>query len=109
MACGKGIPTAVCVSIVLLLSRGLLSPIMQRVGFNIEEVKWFHGGPPINRIPLPVPDPSHPWGDQNCSTCKVLCSGHYLTPVECASVPCEPPSKVSSSNPVRQRLLTMKS
>ena len=69
----------------------------ERVGFNTEEVKWFAGGPPINRIPLPVPDPSRPWGDQNCSTCKGLCSGHYLTPIESlqyASVPCEPPSSI---------------
>ena len=69
----------------------------EKVGFNIEEVTWFAGGPPVNKIPLPVPDPSRPWGDQNCPTCKVFCAGHYLKPVESlqsASVPCEPPSSV---------------
>lgn len=41
-----------------------------KIGFNIEEVRWFAGGPPVNTISLPVPDPSRPWGNQNCSTYK---------------------------------------
>ena len=72
----------------------------ERVGFNIEEVKWFPDGPPVNRIPLPVADPNRIWGDQNCSTCKGSCSGHYLKPIEslqCGSLPCEPTSSVIQS------------
>lgn len=67
---------------------------------STEEVKWFASGPPVNKIPLPVPDSSRPWGDQNCPTCKVFCAGHYLKPVESLqsdSVPCEPPSSVIQS------------
>ena len=72
----------------------------ERVGFNIQEVKWFPGGPPVNKIPLPVSDPNHPWGNQNCSTCEAFCPGHYLKPMEsvqCTSLPCEPPSSVIQS------------
>ena len=30
-------------------------------------------------LPLPVSDPIHPWGEDNC-TCNGTCSSHYLKP-----------------------------
>ena len=41
---------------------------------------WYPEGPPLSHIPLPVQDPSRPWGGQNCDTCKGFCAGHYSTP-----------------------------
>ena len=41
---------------------------------------WFEGGPPLNVIPMPIPDPIRMWGNSACSTCSGVCAGHYLTP-----------------------------
>ena len=62
---------------------------------NIKHLQWFENGPPVTSIPLPIPDPSQPWGASNCSKCKGFCSGHYLTPEEtflATSNAVEPPS-----------------
>ena len=39
---------------------------------------WYPGGPTLNQLPLPVPDPKRQWGSA-CSNCKGFCSGHYRT------------------------------
>lgn len=41
---------------------------------------WFPGGPQLSYLPFPVPDPSQPWGNSNCSRCEGQCSGHFLPP-----------------------------
>ena len=41
---------------------------------------WYTGRPPVNYIPLPIPDPSRPWGNQNCDKCTGPCYGHFLKP-----------------------------
>ena len=41
---------------------------------------WFPGGPSLDYIPLPVPDPAQPWGNPNCQKCKGFCAGHFLDP-----------------------------
>ena len=43
---------------------------------------WFSGGPLVSYIPLPIPDPSRPWGRTNCDECKGMCYGHVLKPSE---------------------------
>ena len=43
---------------------------------------WFTGGPPLSYLPIPIQDPSQPWGNPNCSKCKGECSGHFLDPKE---------------------------
>ena len=43
-------------------------------------MEWFPGGPRIDQIPMPVPDPSHPWGNTACDKCGGFCSGHFLSP-----------------------------
>ena len=43
---------------------------------------WYSGGPTIDFFPLPVPDPSRPWGNSNCPDCKGICGGHFLKPNE---------------------------
>ena len=42
-----------------------------------EEMKWFEGRPSLVDIPLPIPDPTHPWGG-NCAKCTSGCHGHFL-------------------------------
>ena len=45
-----------------------------------EKPCWFPGGPTIDFSPLPVPDPSRPWGSLNCPDCRDSCCGHFLKP-----------------------------
>ena len=71
---------------------------------------WCPGGPTLNQLPLPIPDPKRQWGSA-CSDCKGFCVGHYQTqlvdvcdPAAFSRVP-KPPSAVlkqlfSSSNGV---------
>ena len=46
------------------------------------DLKWFENGPPLQTLPIPIPDPNRPWGG-NCKDCTTVCSGHYLKPQEC--------------------------
>ena len=39
---------------------------------------WYPGGPTVNYLPFPFPDPQRPHGGI-CSTCKDFCCGHYIT------------------------------
>ena len=62
---------------------------------------WFPGGPPVDIIPFPVPDSSRPWGMKDCSSCKGVCSGHFIKPDKTLSNVCsstaahlKPPSVV---------------
>ena len=55
-----------------------IHPICKRGSHNV--IHWYSGGPLLSFLPLPVSDPARPWGDDNCSTCKGTCSGHYLKP-----------------------------
>ena len=43
-------------------------------------MEWFHGGPTVNQIPMPVPDPNHPWSNSSCDKCDGFCCGHFLNP-----------------------------
>ncbi len=45
---------------------------------------WFVGGPSLDYIPFPVPDPAFSWGSSTCSKCCVKdnCYGHFLAPEE---------------------------
>ena len=36
----------------------------------------------MSTIPIPIPDPSRPWGGE-CTDCKSVCAGHFLSPSEC--------------------------
>lgn len=35
------------------------------------------GGPSLNYLPFPFPDPSRQWGDPKCTVCQGFCGGHY--------------------------------
>ena len=54
-------------------------PLCQKSNHNLPST-WFLGGPPLTYLPLPVPDPSQPWGSLQCSKCEGMCYGHYLEP-----------------------------
>ena len=59
---------------------------------------WFANGPPLDYIPLPVPDPAQPWGNSTCQKCTGFCAGHFLDPEvavsSSASVMKRPPSVI---------------
>lgn len=44
------------------------------------EPTWYPGGPPLSFLPLPTVDPEPPFGSNDCSQCKGVCTGHYLKP-----------------------------
>ena len=59
-----------------------IHPLCQRLtGHDLNQYKWFPGGPSVCTIPMPVPDPARPWNGA-CSDCKQFCAGHYLKPME---------------------------
>ena len=41
---------------------------------------WYENGPPLANIPFPIPDHKRPWGSHDCTECKSVCSGHFLSP-----------------------------
>ena len=40
---------------------------------------WYPGGPPLCKLPLPIPDQKQPWGGTSCTTCRGFCADHYTT------------------------------
>ena len=53
-----------------------------RGGKPDKSLQWYADGPSIDFFPVPVPDPSRPYGASSCPDCKQTCSGHYLKPDE---------------------------
>ena len=51
-----------------------------QAGKNGIASEWFPGGPQVNQIPLPIPDPDQPWGSKSCDKCSGFCCGHFLHP-----------------------------
>ena len=55
---------------------------------------WYPGGPTIDHLPFPFPDPERPYGAA-CDVCKGFCSGHMVTKLVDTTKPFElfmPPS-----------------
>ena len=52
-------------------------PICQG-GRPADELVWCTGGPSVQFLPLPVPDPKRPWGSKECMTCNEFCTGHFM-------------------------------
>lgn len=44
--------------------------------------KWYDCGPKLKCLPMPVKDPSRPWGGE-CNDCKGTCAGHYMKADDC--------------------------
>ena len=61
-----------------------------------KSLTWFPGGPGIKQSLLPIPDPSRPFGDPNCTACQGMCSGHFLKPEEALESHSAPMSKPPS-------------
>ena len=61
-------------------------------------MEWFPGGPRVDNIPLPIPDPVNTWGNDSCEKCSSFCTGHFLKPEEALKsdvVPmAQPPSAI---------------
>lgn len=41
-------------------------------------LRWYPGGPTVDFLPFPFPDPKRSYGG-SCDTCKSFCCGHYIT------------------------------
>ena len=55
---------------------GYIHPLCQR-GPQHAVSTWYPGGPSLNYLPFPFPDPSRPWGDPKCTVCQGFCGGRY--------------------------------
>lgn len=48
---------------------------------GVQEPKvWYPDGPLTTFLPIPTPDPTRPYGNEQCKECTDFCSGHYITP-----------------------------
>ena len=46
-----------------------------------KELKWYNGGPATSYLPDPIPDPTRPWGSNDCPECPgETCYGHFMMP-----------------------------
>ena len=69
-------------------------PVCQR-GKPSNPHLWYPSGPPLSNIPFPVPDPIWPRGDQNCTACQGVCSGHfYIRLIDTDNPIMKPPSVI---------------
>ena len=53
-------------------------PICQK-GKPANELVWCSGGPHVEYLPFPVPDPKRCWGSNNSEKCGGFCKGHFMT------------------------------
>lgn len=74
-----GLPSQYLYLLVCCFKRDCPHPLCQS-GKDGIRMEWFPGGPLVNQIPLPVPDPNYPWGNKACDKCDGFCSGHFLNP-----------------------------
>ena len=54
-------------------------PIVFTKGKPRSQPTWFHGGPTLSFVPLPIPDSERGLGAA-CNSCKDKCNKHYLAP-----------------------------
>ena len=77
----KSVPQRYIFHLVCCCKSACPHPLCQ-VGRPQNEILWYNGGPSIEYIPLPVPDPKRPFGAKNCLSCNGECAGHYLSAEE---------------------------
>ena len=77
----KGLPPQYLYMLVCCFQPSCPHPLCRAGKEGVPDV-WFEGGPQLNVIPLPIPDPNRMWGNNACSTCSDFCAGHFLTPEE---------------------------
>ena len=81
-----GYPSQYIYYLLCCFQPGCIHPLCKRyVGKSRSELSWFPGGPPLTYLPIPIPDPERPWGNNSCKQCSGFCSGHFLTPKEALS------------------------
>jgi hypothetical protein len=95
----KNLPSQYIFFLYCCLERDCNHPICKSDVYNTLPT-WYKDGPSIAYLPIPVPDPSYPWGSTDCRKCKQpFCTGHYLSPsdaaIELSALPMiKPPSQV---------------
>lgn len=75
----SGLPSQYVFFIRCCLSKDCMHPLCSTL---TELPNWYIGGPALTFVPLPIPDPGQPFGNDSCVQCKGVCSGHYLKPSE---------------------------
>lgn len=50
-----------------------------KMGVQEPEV-WYPDGPLTTFLPIPTPDPTRPYGNEQCKECSNFCSEHYMKP-----------------------------
>ena len=76
-----GLPAQYVYLLVCCFQQSCPHPLCQQGKEGIP-MEWFPGGPNVNYIPLPVPDPAYPLGGDFCDKCSGFCAGHFLKPEE---------------------------
>ena len=97
----QGVPTQYVFFLKCCLMDECPHPICQQKNMQLPTV-WFRGGPSLDYIPYPIPDPCYPWGNSQCPKCSSeklrVCYGHFLPPEDAfkSTINCikEPPSRV---------------
>lgn len=82
--------------LVCCLQAGCGHPVCSN-GEVTELPTWFHSGPSISHLPLPIPDPTRQYGNPNCEECRGHCSGHFMKPKDAlmsSLQPIRPPSAI---------------
>ena len=74
--CNSMFPSKYLFYLVCCYQRGCIHPVCQREQSDPKHL-WYPGGPSLQFVPIPTPDPLRPYGGQ-CSEC--VCAGHYMKP-----------------------------
>ena len=76
-----GLPSQYLYLLVCCFENDCPHPLCQR-GSQGLSMEWYPGGPRVNTLPFPIPDPMQPWGNTLCKKCTGFCAGHFLKPEE---------------------------
>ena len=71
-----GLPSSYIFFLRCCFKPGCVHPLCQ-LGPQHAVHSWYPGGPSLDYLPFPFPDPSRPWGDPACAVCQGFCSGHH--------------------------------
>lgn len=91
-----GLPPQYLYLLVCCFQHDCPHPLCQR-GSEVLSMEWYPGGPRVDTLPLPIPDPLQPWGNVLCKKCTGFCAGHFMKPEEALKSDATPMSKPPST------------
>ena len=74
-----GLPPQYLYLLVRCFDQSCPHPLCQ-LGCEGLSMVWYPGGPRVDSLPLPIPDPMQPWENALCEKCTGFCAGHFLKP-----------------------------